>query len=132
MQTLVDYVVTRLGAGCSRADICEELVALGWSKGHAESAYRDALIALGAPMPASEKPMTTAPGATTGEIVANIFSFILLHIVIWSTVFLCFELCANFTFWSGLQTTEALKSQGWVSHTAGRNCKQQQVQWPAG
>ncbi len=92
MQTLVDYVVTRLGAGRSRADICEELVALGWSKGHVESAYRDALIALGAPMPTGGKPMATAAGVTTGEIVANIFSFILLHIVIWSTVFLCFEL----------------------------------------
>lgn len=92
MQTLVEYVVARLAAGRSRADICEELVALGWSEGNAESAWREGLIALGAPVPVDAKPATVSSRVSTGEVVANIFSFILLHIVVWSTTFLFFGL----------------------------------------
>lgn len=92
MQTLVEYVVARLAAGRSRADICEELVVLGWSEGNAESAYREALIALGAPVPVGAKPIQASSKVSTGEVVANIFSFILLHIVVWATTFLFFGL----------------------------------------
>ncbi len=92
MQTLVEYVVARLAVGRSRADICEELAALGWTEGSAQSAYREGLIALGAPVPTAAMPATASSKVSTGEVVANIFSFILLHIVIWSTVFLSFGL----------------------------------------
>ncbi len=92
MQTLVEYVVGRINDGRSRADICEELVAIGWTEGAAESAYREALIARGAPLPMGEQRASFSPKVSTGEIVANFFSFILLHIVIWGACFLYLEL----------------------------------------
>ena len=91
-QTLVEYVVARLAAGRSRADICEELVALGWSEGNAQSAYREGLIALGGPVPTGAMAAIASSKVSTGEVVANIFSFILLHIVIWSATYLSFGL----------------------------------------
>ncbi len=95
MSTLPDYVVSRLRAGRPGAEVCAELRAVGWSKEVAEAAYRDGLVALGIPLPDGGDASGSSPAApkgTTGEVVVNLFSFILLGIVAGAWIALCFAL----------------------------------------
>lgn len=98
MSTLSDYVVRRLDAGRSGAEVCAELMAVGWSKEAAEAAYRDGLLALGIPRPDGSRDAPgvagagTAPKAATLDIAVNLFSFILLGIVVGALIVLCFAL----------------------------------------
>lgn len=79
--TLSPYVLERLRAGTSKVDIIEQLQAVGWSEEEALLAYRDGLIALGAPVPTANTKRVATKRASTVEIVLNFFSFILLGIV---------------------------------------------------
>lgn len=106
MSSLSDYVTRRLDAGRSGAEICAELMAVGWSKEAADDAYRDGLIALGIPLPdhaeasANTLPHTPAHApahvptekAATLDVAINLFSFILLGIVMGALITLSFSL----------------------------------------
>lgn len=98
MGSLSDYVKHRLEAGRSGAEICMELMAVGWSKEAADAAYREGLIDLGIPLPkeiptASESLHGIQPQkAATVDIAVNLFSFILLGIVVGAFIVLCFTL----------------------------------------
>lgn len=92
MTTITEYVAGRLQAGRSRAEIHDELTAVGWTDGAAESAYRDGLIALGAPVPDHDGPSPSSPRVSTSDIAANLFALVLLGIVIGSALVLFFEL----------------------------------------
>lgn len=81
MSALVEYVQERVKAGLPRAQIRDELVAVGWSEDEAETAYRDALVALGVPVPEPSARVTPAHRASAVDVVVNVFSFILLGIV---------------------------------------------------
>ena len=78
--SLAAYVLGRVGAGLSKKEIREELLAVGWSEEEADAAYRDGLIALGIPIPSEGNRPTLARKSSTVDIVINFFSFILLGI----------------------------------------------------
>lgn len=75
------YVEGRIRAGLSRAEIREELLAVGWSEEEADAAYRDGLIALGIPLPAAGNRPALARKSSAVDVVINFFSFIVLGIV---------------------------------------------------
>jgi hypothetical protein len=68
-------------AGLSKAEIKEELLAVGWSEEEADEAYRDGLVALGIPLPSEGNRPTLAKKSSTVDVVVNFFSFIILGIV---------------------------------------------------
>jgi len=78
--SLAAYVLGRVGAGLSKKEIRDELLAVGWSEEEADAAYRDGLIALGIPVPSEGNRPTLARKSSTVDIVINFFSFILLSI----------------------------------------------------
>ncbi|MDP2838256.1 MAG: DUF5671 domain-containing protein [Candidatus Moranbacteria bacterium] len=78
---LSEYVVSRIRTGIAKAEIKEELVAVGWTEEEIEAAYRSAMVAFGAPVPSAGNRPTLAHKAATVDVVINFFSFILLGIV---------------------------------------------------
>ena len=80
-QSLVDYTLGRIRAGVAKAELKEELSALGWTEDEMEAAYREAVIALGAPVPNTGNRATLSRKASTVDVVINFFSFILLGII---------------------------------------------------
>ena len=79
--TLSGYVESRLRAGIPQAVIKGELLAVGWTEEQADAAYRDALVALGIPLPQAGDRQALEKKSSTIDIVTNFFSFILLGIV---------------------------------------------------
>ncbi len=102
MSTLSDYVMRRLEAGRSGTEICAELMAVGWSREAADAAYRDGLVALGIPLPPGASTPSASPTdaprapepqkAATMDIAVNVFSFILLVVVVGAFITLSFHL----------------------------------------
>ena len=81
MNSLSEYVRARVSTGLSKAEIKEELLAVGWSEEEADSAYRDGLVALGVPTPSAGNRPSLVRKSSTVDVVLNFFSFILLAIV---------------------------------------------------
>jgi hypothetical protein len=79
--TLTNFVAERIRAGVAKAEIREELLAVGWSEEEAELAYRDGLVAIGVPVPNEGNRATLSRKSQAVDIVINFFSFILLGIV---------------------------------------------------
>ncbi len=98
MSVVSDYVMRRLDAGRSGAEIHAELMAVGWSREAADAAYRDGLVALGIPLPDDARDHdavfagAAAPKATALDMAVNLFSFVLLGIVVSALVGMCFAL----------------------------------------
>lgn len=80
-QALSEYALGRIRSGIVKAELKEELSALGWTEEETETAYRSAVIALGAPVPSEGNRATLSRTASTVDVVINFFSFILLGIV---------------------------------------------------
>lgn len=81
MNSLAQYVESRVKAGLSRTEIKEELLAVGWSEEEADAAYREGLVTLGIPLPSEGNRPTLTRKSSTVDIVLNLFSFIVLGIV---------------------------------------------------
>ncbi len=75
------YVATRVRSGATKAQVTEELAAVGWSEEEVEAAYRDGVVALGAPLPKEADRPKLASKSSTVDVVINLFSFVLLGIV---------------------------------------------------
>ena len=75
---LAEYVAKRVNAGAPKAEIREELLAVGWSEEEADGAYRDGVVSIGAPVPTQGNRPTTGKKSSTVDIIINLFSFILL------------------------------------------------------
>lgn len=95
-QALGEYVVGRLRAGTTKAEVAEELMALGWTDEEIEGAYRAAVVSLGAPLPDAANRPTLAKKAGTVDVVINFFSFILLGIVATALGTLLFQVINHF------------------------------------
>lgn len=95
-QALGEYVVNRLRAGIPKSEVHEELSALGWTDEEVETAYRRAVVALGAPLPDALNRPTLAKKAGTVDVVINFFSFILLGIVATALGTLLFQVINHF------------------------------------
>lgn len=111
MTALAEYVQRRVAAGLARAEIREELRAVGWSEEEADAAYRDALIALGVPTPGAGSRSAPARRASTVDVVVNVFSFILLCIVATALGMLYFQV-VNRYFGSPLAALGGSSEQG--------------------
>ncbi|MEI7750106.1 MAG: DUF5671 domain-containing protein [Candidatus Moraniibacteriota bacterium] len=90
--TLAEYVAKRVNVGAPKAEIREELLAVGWSEEEADSAYRDGVVLLGAPVPSQGHRPTTGKKSSTVDIIVNLFSFILLGNVAVSLGVLYFQI----------------------------------------
>ena len=81
MNELSDYLRGRLRAGIGRAQIRDELMAVGWTDGEADQAYRDALVAIGVPVPDRVAAPPPARQSSVVDVAVNVFSLILLGLV---------------------------------------------------
>lgn len=106
-----EYALGRLRAGVTKAELKEELSALGWTEDEVEGAYRDAVVALGAPVPSEGNRATLSRKASTVDVVINFFSFILLGIVATALGTLFFQVI-NLVF------PDALDATNWYSESA--------------
>jgi len=89
---LAEYVSKRITTRASRAEIREELLAVGWSEEEADAAYRDGVVLFGAPVPTEGNRPTTGKKSSTADIIINLFSFILLGNVAISLGVLFFQI----------------------------------------
>jgi hypothetical protein len=81
-QSVAEYVAGRVKTGMSKESVKEELLSVGWSEEEADIAYRDGLVALGAPLPNEGSRGALVRKSSAADIVINLFSFILLGIVV--------------------------------------------------
>lgn len=79
--SLQSFVVEKVRGGASKAVVKEQLMAVGWSEEEADTAYAQALIAMGIPVPVEGAQMEVNKKSSTLEIMINFFSFILLGII---------------------------------------------------
>lgn len=105
------YVAERMKAGISKAELKEELLAVGWSEEEADAAYRDGVIALGAPVPHAGNRPTLSRKSSAADMAVNLFSFILLAIVSIALGTLYFEII-NRLF------PDSLDSMNWYGEAA--------------
>lgn len=110
-QSLTEYVSGRIRAGVVKSGIKEELSALGWNDEEIETAYRDGVVACGAPVPAEGNRATLSRQASTVDVVINFFSFILLGIVATALGTLYFQVINTFL-------PDALDTTNWYSQAA--------------
>jgi hypothetical protein len=95
-QELVAYARKRLDEGASKVTIRDELQAVGWSEGDADSVYAKALVAGGAPVPETGSAGTYAKKASTLDTVINLSSFLLLAVVVTALGTLYFQIINYF------------------------------------
>lgn len=81
-KNLVSYIGERVRAGASKQAITEQLTAVGWTEDDADAAYAAALVAAGVPVPQSSTAGQHLTKASTMDVVLNLFSFILLGVVV--------------------------------------------------
>jgi membrane protein YqaA with SNARE-associated domain len=108
MNFLAEYVSSRIRAGVSRAVVCEELLAVGWSEEEADAAYRAGLVACGIPVPSEGNRPTLSQKSSTVDIVINFFAFILLGIVATALGTLLFQVISKYF-------PDALDTMGWYT-----------------
>lgn len=69
----------RVRAGASKAEIKEELLAVGWSDEEANLAYREGMLVLGVPLPTDETRQIRK--SSSANVIINLFSFVVLSII---------------------------------------------------
>lgn len=111
MGTLSEYVAGRVRAGVPKAEVREELLAVGWSEEEADAAYRDGIVALGVPVPDEGNRPTISRKSSTADIVVNFFSFILLGIVATALGTLAFQVINRLL-------PDPLDAMGWYGEAA--------------
>lgn len=107
-EKLSQYALGRLRAGARKEEVEDELIAIGWTEDEAEAAFRGAVVALGAPIPAEGNRPTLSKKASTVDVVINFFSFILLGVVATALGTLYYQII-NLSF------PDALDSMGYYS-----------------
>lgn len=111
---MAEYVENRIRAGVGKAEIKEELLAVGWTDDEAEAGYRVGLIATGVPVPTEGNRPTLSRKASTVDVVINFFSFILLGISASALGTLFFEVI-SISFPDPLDTTYLYNQGGATS-----------------
>ncbi len=102
--TLPRYVAERMKSGVSKAQLQEELSAVGWSEEEVALAYRSSLIAAGIPVPDRETLSPLPKKSSAVDVVVNMFSFLLLGIIAIALGTLYFQII-NFWFPDTLDRT---------------------------
>ena len=95
-QTLSAYISKQIEQRVSKKDILEQLVAVGWSEDEASTAYAQALVDGGVPVPQKGTRGLFAKKSSTVEVVLNLFSFILLGIITTALGTLYFKIIEHF------------------------------------
>lgn len=89
-EKLATYVASRVRSGVKKAELKEELLAVGWSEEEADAAYARALVEGGVPTP-ERRGGAFARKSSTADIMIGFFSFILLGIIVSALGTLFFE-----------------------------------------
>lgn len=95
-EQLAQYVKERIAGGAQKADIKEQLVAIGWTSDEANIAYAEGVKLLGAPVPQDVVRGVYAKESSALEVIMNLFSFILLGIVAFALGTLYFQVINKF------------------------------------
>jgi len=95
-QTLSAYITKQVERGVSKKDIIEQLVVVGWSEDESNTAYAQALVDSGVPVPQKGTRGLFAKKSSTVEVVLNLFSFILLGIITTALGTLYFKIIEHF------------------------------------
>lgn len=90
-EPLVSYVAGRIRGGKNKSEVKEELLAVGWSEEEADTAFSEALVAEGIPIPARTVKGVLSKKSSTADIMIGFFSFILLGISVSALGTLLFE-----------------------------------------
>lgn len=90
-EAFVAHIAARIHSGMKKADIKEELVAVGWSEDEVDAGYARALVAEGIPTPARSGGAAFSKRSSTVDIMIGFFSFILLGIIVSALMTLFFE-----------------------------------------
>ncbi|QQR65007.1 hypothetical protein IPH92_00275 [Candidatus Kaiserbacteria bacterium] len=93
---LVEYVANRIRAGVTKAEVQEELLAVGWSEEESAHAYKSALVVFGTPVPTEGNRQIFTKKSSTVDVVVNFFSFILLGITATSLGTLFYQVINKF------------------------------------
>ncbi len=80
-QLIIDYVVKKISEGTSGDEIKKQLHAVGWSDDEIDSIYATGLTQCGVPAPVKGDDKIFSKKSTAGEIVVNIFSFVVLGFI---------------------------------------------------
>lgn len=84
--------MSQVKGGVKKSDIREMLLAVGWSEDDVDTAYAQALIAMGVPIPEGTGKALAAKKASTVDSMIGFFSFILLGIIVSALGSLFFEI----------------------------------------
>jgi len=114
-KSMQSFILERIQAGDSRAELREKLAAVGWSDDEIDTAYAEALVASGIPVPETSRALYSKR-ASAVEVVLNFFSFILLGIVATALGTLYFKIIEYFfpdpleatRYWSASANAEAI------------------------
>ncbi len=92
MDPLSSFVGERLRAGLAPSQIEAELALLGWGPQAVRRALRDALIGLGAPIPAGAAPGSVMRASSALDVGMSLFGFVLLGVLVGALLDLGFGL----------------------------------------
>lgn len=93
---LVDYVIQKITEKISGDEIKKQLRAVGWSEDEADKVYALSLTKCGIPVPNQGDEKIFSKKSTAGEIVANIFSFVVLGFIAINFGILCYNIIDYF------------------------------------
>ncbi len=96
VQQLETFVIEKVRSGTSKGDIKEQLLAVGWSEDEADEAYARALIKSGVPIPNEGTRGMYTKKSSVLEVILNLFSFILLGVVVTALGMLFFNIISYF------------------------------------
>lgn len=113
-QNISSFIAERVRAGVSKGDIKEQLSAVGWSDDEIDAAYAEALVKSGVPVPDKGARGAYAKKASAVEVVLNLFSFILLGIIVTALGILYFNIIDYFfpdsLRYNDMYTAEAMRA----------------------
>ena len=95
-QSVVEYVAQKINEKISSDEIKKQLHAVGWSEDEVDKIYATALTECGVPAPSEGDEKTFSKKSTVGEIVVNIFSFVVLGFVATSLGILFYNVIDHF------------------------------------
>lgn len=79
---LQEYIMERVQQGSAVHDVREQLRIVGWTETQIDHAHKEAMIALGVPVPTMDDVHgNNITASSTVDIIVNVFSFIMLGVV---------------------------------------------------
>ncbi len=93
---LSSFLTEKIRGGVRKADLEEQLRAVGWSEEEIDRSYVQALLLAGVPAPEANESKGYSNRVSAVEVVVSVFSFVLLGIIVAALITLFFEIINNF------------------------------------